>query len=66
MKTTTLSTHNFTSFHSSEKPLSNFAIIQLLLLNKNTLHYGSDEESEGDYDYENDEIYVDWDVIGSH
>ncbi len=65
MKTTTSNT-KLASANSSEKSLSKYAILQLLILNKNTLHYGNNEEIEGDYDFENDEIYVDWEAISNH
>lgn len=65
MKTTASNGHNDVLANSSTKSLNKFAILQLQLLNKNTLHYSSDIEAEGDYDFENDEIYVDWEAISN-
>lgn len=65
MKTTASNGHKHTLANNPEKSLNNFAMVQLHLLNKNTLHYGSDIETEGDYDFENDEIYVDWEAISN-
>lgn len=65
MKTTSSNGRKDALANNSEKSLNSSAILQLHLLNKNTLHYGSDVETEGDYDFENDEIYVDWEAISN-